>query len=69
MPFDGEQFVSDVKRETYTEISLTATAADRIIQWQDSVAVARLPRIYLSILLTFIFLVAQVAAMTPMSIY
>ena len=69
MPFDGEQYAFDVKRETYTEISLTATTADRIVQRQDSVAVARLPRIYLSILLTFIFLVAQVAAMTPMRIY
>ncbi len=45
MPFDGEQYTSHVKRETYIETSLATTTADRIVQRQESVAVARLPRI------------------------
>ncbi len=69
MPFDGEPHLFEIENEAYQKISLTVTAKDRIVQKSDFRRHPSGPRIYFSMLLTFLFLVAQVSAMTPMSIY
>ena len=69
MPFDSEYYPPVSKQEFYPTNLLSATAEDRIIRQQSLLHSSKRWRAYLFILLTFILFVAQVGAMTPMTIY
>jgi hypothetical protein len=69
MPFDAAYFPCKTRDKIELRPQHVASARDRIIKKEATTGNIGRQKVYLVVLLSFTCLVAQVGAMTPMSIY